>query len=156
MTRWTPMKLRRPRSDLLELWIEVLETERPEWEVAWQPMSDGRSDKRMTVRFPDAGFKKAKEDKTLSAALEKVKTSLTSQGSIITDPYSTPTSGSYITLANHAHVDTLIEDGYITIPSLSPSPISVTRCRQIEVLHAFEVVISGIVEGEGAQTIICR
>ncbi|KAJ7637994.1 hypothetical protein DFH06DRAFT_1138636 [Mycena polygramma] len=144
-----------PRFDLLDVWKEALEIEKPEWEVSWQPMADGR-DKRMTVRFPDAGFKKAKTDKTPCAALEKVKTALTSQGMIITDSYSTATSGSYLTLANHIHVDSLIATGHITITAISPNPISVTRCRQIECLHAFEVVISGISEGEGAQSYILR
>ncbi|KAJ7168162.1 hypothetical protein C8R43DRAFT_983266 [Mycena crocata] len=144
-----------PRFDLLEMWKETIEVEKPGWEIAWQPMSDG-GDKRMTVRFPDAGFKKAKEDKTPCAALEKVKAALATQGSIITDSYSTPTSGSYITLADHTQVDSLIRDGFLSIPAVSPNPISVARCRQIEVLHAFEIVISGLAEGEGAQTSICR
>ncbi|KAJ7877664.1 hypothetical protein B0H13DRAFT_1722462, partial [Mycena leptocephala] len=144
-----------PRFDLLEIWKETLEKEKPEWDVAWQPMSDGR-DKRMTVRFPDAAFKKARDDKTPCTTLEKVKAALTAQGMIITDSYSTVSTGSYLTLANHAHVDSLISDGYISVPAVSPNSITVTRCRQIECLHAFEIVISGIAEGEGAQSSICR
>ncbi|KAJ7687242.1 hypothetical protein B0H17DRAFT_1203711 [Mycena rosella] len=129
--------------------------EMPEWEVAWQPMLDGR-DKRMTVRFPDAGFKKAKDNKTPCALLEKVKAVLTAQGCIITDLYTTPTSVSYIVLASPSHVDNLINNGHVTFPAISPNPITVQRCHQIEVKHAFEIVISGIFEGEGVQTSVCR
>ncbi|KAJ7503894.1 hypothetical protein B0H11DRAFT_2352779 [Mycena galericulata] len=137
-----------PRFDLLEPWITALRAEMPEWDVAWQPSMVGK-DKRMTVRFPDAGFKKAKGDNTPCASLEKVKAALTAQGCIITDSYSTPT-GSFIALATPSH------DGHVTFPSISPNPIAVLRCRQIEVEHAFEIVISGISEGEGAQASICR
>jgi hypothetical protein len=52
-----------PRFDLLEQWIVVLRNQKPEWEVVWQPLSEGR-DKRMTIRFGDAAFKKEKGDKS--------------------------------------------------------------------------------------------
>ncbi|KAJ7291664.1 hypothetical protein C8J57DRAFT_1588146 [Mycena rebaudengoi] len=142
-----------PRFDLLELWLALLKTEKPEWEVSWQPAA-GSKDKRMSVRFTEAGFKKAKGDTSPCTALEKVKASLVARGMIITDSFSTA-YGSFVSLANHTHVDELLKSGYTTIPSISPNPIPVVRSRQIEIEHAFEVVITGISEGEGAQSSVC-
>ncbi|KAJ7217115.1 hypothetical protein GGX14DRAFT_561633 [Mycena pura] len=98
-----------PRFDLLELWIEPM---------AWLQKS---------------------LDKTPCPTLEKVKAALTAKGMFIAESYSTATSGSCISLANHVHVDSLISEGSITFPAISPNPISVMRCRQIECLHAFEI-----------------
>ncbi|KAJ7936402.1 hypothetical protein B0H13DRAFT_2303796 [Mycena leptocephala] len=108
-----------------------------------------------TVRFTEPGFKKAKGDTSPCTALEKVKTSLVARGMVITDSFSTA-YGSFISLANHAHVDELLNSGYITVPSISSNPIPVVRSRQIKIEHAFEVVITGISEGEGAQSSVCR
>jgi hypothetical protein len=46
-----------PRFDILETWRETLRKAKPEWEIVWQPLAEGK-DKRMCVRFGDAGFKK--------------------------------------------------------------------------------------------------
>ncbi|KAF7364248.1 hypothetical protein MSAN_01084600 [Mycena sanguinolenta] len=143
-----------PRFDLLELWITVLRNQKPEWEIVWQPLSEGR-DKRMTIRFGDAGFKKDKGDKSACPALDKVKVALTARGILSTDSYSLA-NGSYLTLADHHHVDDILSAGAVTVSSISPNPIPVMRCRQIEIQHCFELVVSGISEGEGVQSSICR
>ncbi|KAJ6615963.1 hypothetical protein B0H10DRAFT_2435209 [Mycena sp. CBHHK59/15] len=143
-----------PRFDLLETWLDVLRKDKPEWEIVWQPLSEGK-DKRMMFRIGEAGFKKEKGDKSSCSALEKVKTALTARGILVTDSYSLPT-GSYIGLANHRHVDDILAAGAITAPALSPNPIPVMRCRQIEIEHCFELVVSGLSEGEGVQSSLCR
>ncbi|KAJ7893412.1 hypothetical protein B0H14DRAFT_2334881, partial [Mycena olivaceomarginata] len=143
-----------PRFDLLDLWVVLLRNQKPEWEVVWQPMSEGR-DKRMTIRFRDAGFKKDKGDKSACPALEKAKAALKARGILSTDSYSLA-NGSYLTLADHCHVDDILSAGVVTVPTLSANPIPVMRCRQIKIENCFELVVSGISEGEGVQSSICR
>ncbi|KAJ7204064.1 hypothetical protein GGX14DRAFT_523281 [Mycena pura] len=143
-----------PRFDLLEPWLTVLRKDKPGWEIVWQPMSEGK-DKRMTIRLGDAGFRKEKGDKSSCPALEKVKTALVARGILITDSYSL-SNGSYIGLADHHHVDDILAAGAISAPAVSPNPIPVTRCRQIEIKNCFELVVSGLSEGEGVQSSLCR
>jgi hypothetical protein len=143
-----------PRFDILETWMETLRKEKPEWEVVCQPLSKGK-DKRMSMRFGDAGFRKERGDKSTCSALEKVKSALAARGILSTDSYSLPTR-SYLALANHRHVDDILSARAVTVPSVSPNPIPVMRCRQIEIEHCFEIVVSGISEGEGVQSALCR
>ncbi|KAJ7185758.1 hypothetical protein C8R46DRAFT_881675, partial [Mycena filopes] len=143
-----------PRFDILEIWLQLLRESKPEWEVVWQPCADGK-DKRMSVRFSDPGFRKERGDKSACPALEKVKTALAARGIITTDSYSL-TTGSYITLADHHHVDDMISAGAVTVASISPNPIPVMRGRQIDVKNCFELVVSGMSEGEGVQSSLCK
>ncbi|KAJ7670179.1 hypothetical protein DFH06DRAFT_1180173, partial [Mycena polygramma] len=143
-----------PRFDLLDQWCLLLAKEKPEWEVVWQPIGDGK-DKRMTIRFGDAGFQKEKGDKSTCTPLEKIKTALAARGVFYTDSYCLP-SGAYLTLANHRHVDDILAAGAVTVPTVSANPITASRCHQIEVHNCFEVVISGLTEGEGVQSSLCR
>ncbi|KAF7336323.1 hypothetical protein MVEN_02180700 [Mycena venus] len=124
-----------PRFDLLETWLAALRNDRPE--------------------LGDTGFKKDKGDKSSCPALEKVKTALTARGILVTASCSLPT-GSHIGLADHRHVDDILAAGAISAPALSPNPIPVMRCRQIEIEHCFELVVSGLSEGEGVQLSLCR
>ncbi|KAJ7670831.1 hypothetical protein DFH06DRAFT_981093, partial [Mycena polygramma] len=143
-----------PRFDLLDQWRVVLVKEKPEWEVVWQPIGDGK-DKRMTIRFGDTGFQKEKGDKSACAPLEKIKIALAGRGITYTDSYCLP-SGAYLTLANHRHVDDILAAGAVTVSTVSANPITASRCRQIEVHHCFDVVISGLTEGEGVQSSLCK
>ncbi|KAJ7797465.1 hypothetical protein B0H14DRAFT_2277993, partial [Mycena olivaceomarginata] len=134
-------------------WRDTLQKAKPEWKIVWQPLAEGK-DKHMCVRFGDAGFKKERGDKSACSPLEKVKTALTARGILPTDSYSLPT-GFYLTLADHCHVDDILSAAAVSVPSVSSNPIPVMRCRQIEIKHCFEIVVSGISEGEGLQSALC-
>ncbi|KAJ7808016.1 hypothetical protein B0H14DRAFT_2380929, partial [Mycena olivaceomarginata] len=142
-----------PRFDILETWRETLRKAKPEWEIVWQLLAEGK-DKCMCVRFGDAGFKKERGDKSACSPLQKVKTALAARGILSTDSYSLPT-GSYLTLADHRHVDDILSAAAVSVPSVSPNPIPVMRCRQIEIEHCFEIIVSVISEGEGIQSALC-
>jgi hypothetical protein len=108
------------------------------------------------IRFGDAGFKKEKGDKSACHALEKVKAALTARGILSTDSYSLA-NGSYLTLRrDHRHVDDILRAGAITASALSANLIPMMRCRQIEIEHCFKLVMSGLSEGEGVQSSLCR
>ncbi|KAF7372733.1 hypothetical protein MSAN_00478600 [Mycena sanguinolenta] len=100
-------------------------------------------------------LKKDKGDKSACPALDKVKVALTARRILSTDSYSLA-NGSYLTLADHHHVDDILSAGAVTVSSISANPIPVMHCRQIEIQHCFELVMSGISEGEGVQSSICR
>ncbi|KAJ7823166.1 hypothetical protein B0H14DRAFT_2827132 [Mycena olivaceomarginata] len=117
---------------------QTLRKAKPEWEIVWQPLAEGK-DKCMCVRVGDAGFKKERGDKSACSPLQKVKTAVAARGILSTDSYSLPT-GSYLTLADHRHVDDILSAAAVSVPSVSPNPIPVMRCRQIEIEHCFEIV----------------
>ncbi|KAJ7035237.1 hypothetical protein C8F04DRAFT_1233697 [Mycena alexandri] len=50
----------------------------------------------------------------------------------------------------------MLSAGAILIPNVSPNPILVMRCRQIEIEHCLELVVSGMSEGEGVQGALCK
>ncbi|KAJ7936649.1 hypothetical protein B0H13DRAFT_1853384 [Mycena leptocephala] len=87
-------------------------------------------------------LRRKKGDESACPALEKVKAALTARGIPSTDSYSLA-NGSYLTLADHRHVDDILSAGAVTVPALSANPIPVMRCRQIEIEHYFELVVSG-------------
>ncbi|KAJ7939240.1 hypothetical protein B0H13DRAFT_2532625 [Mycena leptocephala] len=100
-------------------------------------------------------LRRKKGDESACPALEKVKAALTARGIPSTDSYSLA-NGSYLTLADHRHVDDILSAGAVTVPALSANPIPVMRCRQIEIEHYFELVVSGLSEGEGVLSSLCR
>ena len=134
-----------PRCDLLDLWRRALESARPQWDVQWQPQKSG-SDKRLWLRFPDlspSGSGSPPEE-----SISKVRSHLQSKGYVVTNHF-TNTGGSVLVLADHSHVDKVLAEGTLLVPTVSRQALRVYHGRQIEVLEAFELVILGISEYDG-------
>jgi hypothetical protein len=128
-----------PRVDLLEMWGMALDSKHPEWEVAWAPTTAG-TDKRMWLRFPDLreGLPEVDQPKCIKHILEwadKKKYNVCKHFGGKT--------GITLQLASPQLVDKLTAEGTIHIPGI-PNRVPVTKGKQIEIQHAFELIIRGV------------
>lgn len=106
------------------LWLTALSNFNKDWDVHWMPAKRG-TDKRMWVRFPEL-----REDVSnpsfQSESRDKLQRWAKTKG-----------------LPTPHHVELIVKMGTILVPGF-PSRLKVARCRQIEILNAFEMVIMGV------------
>jgi hypothetical protein len=129
-----------PRCDLLHEWMVALQSARPQWEIRWASQKAGR-DKRSWIRFTNltargAGTTVPKE------TLDKIKSYLCGHGFPVLDHF-TNDGGSVFVLADPSHVDQILAQEELNVPSVGPDKLRVTRARQIVVENAFELVVTG-------------
>lgn len=129
-----------PRCDLLLLWLTALSNFNKDWDVHWMPAKRG-TDKRMWVRFPEL-----REDVSnpsfQSESRDKLQRWAKTKGLPVCSSFPGK-PGVTLTMASPHHVDSIVKMGTILVPGF-PSRLKVARCRQIEILNAFEMVIMGV------------
>jgi hypothetical protein len=128
-----------PRVDLLEMWGKALDAKHPEWEVAWAPTTAG-IDKRMWLHFPDLreGLPEIDQPKYIKHILEwadKKKYNVCKHFGGKT--------GITLQLASPHLVDKLAAEGSLHISGI-PNRVPVVKGKQIEIKHAFELIIRGV------------
>jgi hypothetical protein len=140
--------LSEPRCDLLRMWRDSIRTNRPQWEVAWSPQIAGK-DKRLWVRFPDVIPRDptSKDGAIPADTINKVKGFLEGQGFPTLGHFSNQ-GGLVFTLIDPAHVDQIIAQRSLKVPGF-PLPLTVLPGCQLEIEHAFELVIMGVNDYEG-------
>ena len=131
-----------PRPDLLEKWIDILPTLNSQWSVEWSPQKAGR-DKSTWVAIhglvgldPNA---KSEFRQTISSQLEHL-------GYAVSSCWPMDNGNSVgVIMHNREDASRIRQSSPLTIPSLSPHPITVTTpFKQIQPIYAFELVILGI------------
>jgi hypothetical protein len=134
-----PRDISVPRFDLLDLWRATLLVHRPQWEVVWAPQKRG-TDKRMWIRFPSL-----KADPNVDSYPDKILDWAKKENILAVSCFNTG-GGSILTLGNPEQVDDLLRQRDVTIESIRKSPIQILSSRQIEIEHAFELIVTGIRE----------
>ena len=125
-----------PRVDLLEMWGKALDQKHADWEVAWAPTTAG-VDKRMWLRFPELreGLPEIDQPNCLKHILEWAE----NKKYHVCKHFGGKT-GITLQLASPALVNRLAEERSLRIPGIS-NPVSVVKGKQIEIEHAFELII---------------
>lgn len=153
-----------PRCDLLTIWGEALVKAMPSLEVVWAPAADGM-DKRMWLRLPSAAqfaseerlrekdTMKLRAEIDVAEATRMIHSALTAQKIHVARSFPSK-GGPIIDLVLPAQLDRLLVQRTLLVPKLSSMAISVFGGKQIDILHAFEIVITGISRWEGIALIL--
>ncbi|KAJ7146760.1 hypothetical protein C8R44DRAFT_973402 [Mycena epipterygia] len=134
-----------PRCDLLENWKNALQDANPTWEVAWAPATEG-TDRRMWLHFPtlvqDLTTKMEKEP-TKDETVKCLKEILKANNIAVERVFALGTSNAAAILIHPRQADTLFCHRSINAHNVLPERLQLDRFRQIEIVHPFELAITG-------------